>query len=235
MPNSSFGTKLSWNSKEVAELTNINGIELSADTIDTTTHQSVDNYKEFEIGLLDAGEVSIEGNFDYTDTEGQHAMLADFASRTKRNVVVTFPSATGATWSFTAGITKIKIGDAPVDGVIKFSASLKVSGKPTFAVAASTGLTTPFFSIDESAVLAPAAAGDKYTYVATVLSTVASVKVTPTAAAGVITVNGVAVTSGEASGSITLGAAGSVTEVVIVVIEANKSPKTYKVYVTRAA
>lgn len=235
MPQLGFGTTFSWNSQTVAKLTAINGIELTADMVDVTTHQSADGYKEQIPGLLDAGEVALEGLFEYTDTTGQQAMMTDFNSKTSRTGVITFPAATGASWSFTGYITKIKIGDAPVDGAIPFSASIKPTGKPTFAVAASAGLTTPFFAISESAVITPAPAADAYTYVATVLTGITSVTVTPTATAGTITVNGVTVASGEASGSIALGAAGSVTEVTIVVTEANKSPKTYKVYITRAA
>jgi hypothetical protein len=67
------------------------------------------------------------------------------------------------------------------------------------------------------------------------LTDVASITVTPTAAAGVITVNGNAVTSGEASSAITLGAAGSNTTITVVVTETNKAPKTYTIVVVRPA
>jgi hypothetical protein len=54
-----FGTTFSWNSAVIAGLTAINGIELSVDTIDVTTHQSANYYKEILPGLIDPGEVSI--------------------------------------------------------------------------------------------------------------------------------------------------------------------------------
>jgi hypothetical protein len=183
--------------------------------------------------LLTAADLAIEGNFDYTDTTGQHAMLTDMNSKTSRTVVITFPAATGATWTFTGFVTGFKVGDALIDGRIPFSATIKPTGKPTFAVATSAGLTTPFFSIDESAVLTPAAAAGVYTYTASVLTAVTSVKVTPTAVAGVITVNGNVVTSGVASSSIPLGVAGSVTTITVVVTETNKAPKTYTIYMAR--
>lgn len=230
-----FGTTFSWNSVTVAELSAINGIEISVDSVDVTTHESADSFKEYLPGLLDAGDVTLEGFFDYTDTTGQQAMLTDAYARTSRTGVITFPSATGTTWTFTGFITNIKIGDAPVDNAIPFEATIKVTGKPTLAVAASTGLTTPFFVISESAVVTPDEAGDEYTYVATVLTGVSSVTVTPTATAGTITVNGTTVATGEASGAITLGAAGSVTTITIVVTETSKSPKTYTIYLSRAA
>jgi len=230
-----FGTTFTWNSQTIAELSVINGIELTASTVDVTTHQSSDTYTEFLTGLLTAGDVSLEGNFDYTDTTGQQAMITDFNSRTSRTAVITFPASTGTTWTFTGNITAIKIGDAPVDGAIPFTATVKPTGKPVFAVATSDGLTTPFFAISESAVIAPDPANDTYTYVATVLTAITSVTVTPTATAGTITVNGNTVATGEASSAITLGAAGSVTEITIIVTETNKAPVTYTIYLTRAA
>jgi len=230
-----FGTTFSWNSQTVALLKNIGGVELSVDMVDVTTHQSTSGFKEFLPGLADAGEVPIEGLFDYADTAGQQAMVTDAAAKTSRTVVITFPAATGATWTFTGYISKIKIADAPHDGSIPFTASIKVTGVPTFAVATSTGLTTPFFVISESAVITPAASGSVYTYVATVLTGVTSVTVTPTAAAGTITVNGNTVATGVASSAITLGAAGSVTTITIVVTESNKASKTYVIYLSRAA
>lgn len=234
MAKNAFGTALSWNSKTVAKLTAINGIELTAEAIDVTTHDSADGYTESIAGLRTAGDVALEGFFDEADTDGQVAMMTDFNAGTSRVAVITFPGSV-ASWSFNGFITAIKVGDAPVNGAIPFTATIKPSGKPTFAIAASTGLTDPFFAISESAVVAPTAAGNVYTYVATVLNGVTSVTVTPTASAGVITVNGNVVASGVASSAITLGAAGSVTAITVVVAETNKAPKTYTIYVTRAA
>lgn len=230
-----FGTTFKWNDQVVAELTGINGIEITANMVDATTHQSDDYYKEFLPGLLEAGDVTLEGYFDYSDTAGQHAMLTDMNARVSRTAVITFPASTGATWTLTGYVSRLKIGDAPLEGGIPFSASIKVSGKPVFAVSASTGLTTPFFAISESAVITPDPAGDVYEYVATVLTGVTSVTITPTATSGVIKVNGNTVETGEASSAIALGAAGSVTKVTITVTETNKAPKTYTIYISRAA
>ena len=52
--------------KTVAELTEIGGMELSADTIEVTTLDSTDGYREFMQGLKDAGEVSLSGYFNPT-------------------------------------------------------------------------------------------------------------------------------------------------------------------------
>lgn len=229
-----FGTTFSWNGQAVAALNAINGIETTVDTAEVTTHDSADAYKEFLPGLLDAGDVSLEGFFEPTDATGQYAMLTDMNARQIRACVITFPASTGATWTFNGLITNIKIGDAPVDGAIPFNATIKVSGKPSFAISASTGLTDPFFALSGSAVVSPAPAGDEYSYVATVLNPVESITVTPTATAGTIKVNGSTVTSGAASSAIPL-TAGEITPIIITVTETNKAPKTYTINVVRAA
>jgi hypothetical protein len=231
----SFGTTFSWNSNVVAELDTINGIEVTMSTVPVTNHQSPDKFTEDIPGMLTAGDISLTGNYIASDTTGQQAMMTDMYSRTIRTCVITFPAATGTTWTFSGFPTACKIGDAPVDGKIPFTATIHPFGKPTLATDTSTGLTTPFFAISESAVIVPDPANDTYTYVATVLTGVSSVTVTPTATAGTITVNGNTVATGVASSAITLGAAGSVTEITIIVTETNKAPVTYTIYLTRAA
>jgi predicted secreted protein len=233
--NAAFGTTLTISSTAIAELTNIGGVDISMDTIDVTNHDSPDAYREFIGGLIDAGEVPVEGNF-YPGDVGQVALLTALNSRTTAAFVITFPAAVGANWNFNALVTGFKAADAPVDGQLPFSATLKISGKPTLNITASTGLTTPFFTVSGAGTLiVPAASGSVYDYVVNIATGVSSVTITPTASAGTITVNGNTVTSGQASSAIALGAAGSVTTATIVVQETNKTPKTYTLRLTRAA
>ena len=229
------GATLARDGHVIAEITKIGGIEINLETLDVTTLTSPDSFKEFIGTWFEASEVPIEGNFIAGDTDGQVALMADQLAMTVQSFVLTLPTAITSTWSFSALVTKFKVGDYAVGGKIDFSASLKISGKPTLAIGASTGLTTPFFAISESAVIVPAPAQTTYDYIATVLTGVSSVTVTPTATAGVITVNGTVVATGQPSGAIALGAAGSVTTVTIVVTETAKVAKTYIVRVARAA
>ena len=219
----------------IAEVTKIGGIEINLETLDVTTLTSPDSFKEFIGTWFDTSEVPIEGNFIAGDANGQIALMADQLAMTVQSFVLTLPAAITATWSFTALVTKFKVGDYAVGGKIDFSASLKISGKPTLAIGASTGLTTPFFDISNDAIIMPSPASSVYDYVATVATGISSVTVTPTATAGVITVNGNVVATGEASGAIALGAAGSITTITIVVTETGKVAKTYTVRVARAA
>jgi len=228
-----FGTILTRNGTPVAELNNIGDIELSQEFIDVTTHDSTGGYREFVAAKIrEAGEVVIEGNFLATDTDGQIGLKNDLEAGTLQNFVITFPE--GTSWTFTAVVSKFSIS-SPLEKQMGFSATLKIAGKPTLGINASTGLTTPFFSISNDAVIVPAPAGTTYEYVANVLTAVSSVTVTPTAAAGTITVNGNTVASGVPSSAIPLGAAGSITEVKIVVTETGKAPRTYTIQIVRAA
>jgi len=230
MATHAHGTTFSWNSQVVASLRTINGIEITVDMSDVTTHQSADHYKETQPGLIDAGEVTLEGFFNQADATGQLAMLTDLNSRTSRTGVITFPASTGTTWTFTGYITGLKIGDAPIDGEIPFTATIKPTGKPTLAVAASNNLSDLTIT---TATLYPAFAAGTYDYTAT--STGASVTVTPTASAGVITVNGNTVVSTEESGAISLGSSGDMTTVTVIVAETSKAPRTYTIRIAKTA
>lgn len=227
-----YGIGFSWNGNTVGNLNSIPGPNMTATSVDVTTHDSPDGYMEFVQGLIDAGEVPVAGNFKPDDTNGQVAMLTDFNNRQERTCVITLPNSI-ATWTFTGFLTAYAMGEATTDGAIPFSATVKITGKPVLAVATSTGLTTPFFSISESADVTPAASGSVYDYVAVVATGISSVTVTPTASAGVIKVNGNIVATGVASSAIPLGAAGSLTTITITVTETNKAPKIYTIKVLR--
>jgi predicted secreted protein len=229
MPTLGQSTSLTWNGQTVGELNSIGSPTMAAEAIDITTHESANSHREFLQGLIDAGAVALAGNFKYTDTNGQLAMLTDFQARTSRTVVITFPGSI-ATWSFTGFLTKWELGEASVDGAIPFSAEIKITGKPTFATVASNNLSALTIT---TATLYPAFAAGTYDYTGT--STGSSVTVTPTASAGVITVNGSTVSSGVASSAISLGSSGTMTTITIVVTESGKTPKTYTVRIAKTA
>lgn len=113
----------------IASLTNIGGVELSADDVDVTAHDSADDYREFIQGLKDGGSVSIEGN--YTHHTSQIALKTLFDSGDTVAMEIDFPDAL-ATWSFNGYINGFST-DAPLDDKLTFSASIKVTGKPTLA------------------------------------------------------------------------------------------------------
>lgn len=228
------GTTLTWNGVVLANLTNINGVEVTADMLDVTPLSASDFYDVVIPGLIKSGEISLEGYFDYTDTTGQVAMLTDMNARTSRTWTITLPTSTGATWTGPGYVSYFKAGDANSAGAIPFSARIKPSGKPTFAIAASNNLSNLVFT---TATLYPTFAAGTYTYAGT--TTDASFTVTPTFSAGVctITAGGVSqgVLTGAESSAISAGASGTLTPVVIVVAETGKAPKTYTINIAKTA
>jgi len=229
-----LGVTLARDGNVIAELSHIGPVGKTRDQIDVTNLNTSGGYKEFIGGMRDGGLVAIAGNFIAGDTNGQIGLQTDFDGETAQSFVLYFPTAITATWTFDAVVTKFET-DFTVGSQVTFAAELKITGQPVLAVTASTGLTTPFFSVSQSGVIVPAAAGDVYEYVVTFLTGVTSHTITPTAAAGVITVNDSVVSTGNPSSAITLGAAGSITTSTIVVTETGKTAKTYTVHSVRAA
>ena len=127
---SAFGTVLEVSAVPIAELTNISGPSWSVDTIDVSSHDSADAHREYVAGLIDAGEVSIEGNVT-TNAEFK-ALLDLLVSRTEDSFTIKYPTGTVNDLDFDGVMTALNPG-APHDGKLGFNASIKVSGKVTLA------------------------------------------------------------------------------------------------------
>jgi len=123
-----FGTVLTVGSA-IAQLTSISGPNISMDTIDMSSHDSADRAREFVAGMIDGGEISVEGNL--TSANSAAALLALMAAGTVTSgATIAFPDPPNLTWEFDCLVTAVST-DAPYEGKISFSATLKVSGLPT--------------------------------------------------------------------------------------------------------
>jgi predicted secreted protein len=119
-------------STTVSEVTNISPPGFSADAIDTTTHNNSTRFREFVKGLIDPGEVSIEGNFNYTDYATVYAAMA---TTSLQSITITVPTSPSTTTFVCNGIlTALEVAD-PHDDKVSFNATAKISGKPTITVA----------------------------------------------------------------------------------------------------
>ena len=112
----------------IANLTSIGEIGVESEEIDATDLDSPNNYKEFIAGSKDAGEVSLAGNIK--NEANVEKMLALAESQSLEDWVVTYPS--GAKWEFKAFVKSFKDTEKTTDGLAGFSASLRISGKPTY-------------------------------------------------------------------------------------------------------
>ncbi len=130
-----LGTTLKVNSKAVGGLTTINGIEISAETVDLTALDNATGYREKEPGFKDAGEVTVSGYLDGSD-QGQDEMYTLLNSGATTTCNIVFPAKIGKTWTFTAGVSRFVTG-AGLEGGVTFEATLLVSGQPVLAASAS--------------------------------------------------------------------------------------------------
>lgn len=129
-----LGTTLKVNSKSVGGLTTINGIEISAETVDLTALDNQSGYREKEPGFKDGGEVTVSGYMDGSD-DGQDEMYTLLNSGATTTCNIVFPAKIGKTWTFTAGVSRFVTG-AELEGGVTFEATLLVSGQPVLAATA---------------------------------------------------------------------------------------------------
>ena len=128
MATAGIGTKLKKGTTEIASLTSIGGLNISADTIETTTLDS-DGWRTFIGGLKDAGEVPLSGYF----IKEHKTFVEDLEVGTVGEYSIEFPPSLGASWTFNAIVTAFST-NTELEDAIGFEATLKVSGKPTLTI-----------------------------------------------------------------------------------------------------
>jgi len=231
---SAFGATLAWNGTAIAEILNISGPNIKVDMIDMTSHDSASAFREFVAGLRDGGEVAIEGNFIPGDTDGIIAFITDLQAGTKREVIITGPTAAAFTWTFDALGTDFS-PTAPHDGKLGFTATLKVTGVPTLGVTYEDQLSA--LSVT-TATLVPAFGAAVYSYTANTTGT--SVTVTPTCAGAdsiEVWADGVLIStlaSGGTSSAIPITIAANV-EIEVRCVGAGKMDRVYKLTLFKSA
>lgn len=230
MPRKALGTKILINTNAVAGLTSINGLSLSAETLDITTLDNTTGYREFEGGFKDGGDVSISGFFEAGDENGQIAVCNIFETGETTPFTILYPQ--GASWGFNGVVTAFSTS-AELEGHISFEATIKVSGKPTLNFVASAGLTNLALS-GTGGILSPEFdTGTRYYTFADV--TADSVTVTATGAGQTIKmfVDGIYVQNlvSGAGAEVSLGTDSN--KITIMANETSKAPKIYEIIVTK--
>jgi hypothetical protein len=109
----------------VANITNITGPGVSRDMLDKTVHGTTDYYRTFIPGLIDGGEISVEGNLG---TAAGGNVLMTLLNNGTKTTGATLVSG-GMTWTFNCYVSAFSCG-FPHDGLISFSGTIKIDGKP---------------------------------------------------------------------------------------------------------
>lgn len=118
----------------IAEVLDIEGPALEAETEDVTSHDSTDGWSEHIATVLSGGEVTFEVNWlpAHATQSFSAGLLKDMTSRTLRNFQLVVPAASSITWSFAALVTGFEVA-LPVKGAQRSEITLLISGKPTLA------------------------------------------------------------------------------------------------------
>jgi predicted secreted protein len=124
----SFGVSVSVDGDVVGGLTDVSIPESDRTEIDVTNHDTTGDFREFVGGLKDGGTMTLSGHYIAGDA-GQ-TNLASPADGDPVAVIVTFSDDSTATME---GVAKGYGVTNPLDDVVTFSASIKISGEVTFA------------------------------------------------------------------------------------------------------
>jgi predicted secreted protein len=116
----------------IAEVINITGPGLARESVDVTSRDSLEQWREFIPALKDAGEVTITMNFlPGNTTQNLSGLLGQFNADTIRDYQIVFPGGS-PTWTFRGFLTAFE-PDNPMDTQMSASATFKITGKPTLA------------------------------------------------------------------------------------------------------
>lgn len=115
----------------IARVTNFKGPTMKRNTVDVSAHDDDDNYMQFIGTLVDAGEISLDVNYDPSSHD---ALVADFADTVARNYKLTYPAG-ASEWAFGAFLTGFD-SQSPVDGKLAATLVLKITGNPTITTPA---------------------------------------------------------------------------------------------------
>ncbi len=227
-----YGATISVGGTTIGRVTRIGALTKTRDQVEVTDCSSPDQYTEFVNGMKDGGTVSVDFNYDPSDS-GQLACDAAIEDGTTPEVIITFPSAQGTTLTFNANVQSFALGEITPKGIIPGNVEFRVTGKPVLANTASNQITELTVT---TGTCFPTFAAGTHSYVVTTSD--ASVTFTATFAAGVckLFVDGVetqALVSGVASGAVT--ATSAPRKVELKVTESGKTTRTYTFWLTKTA
>lgn len=109
----------------VADVTSIDVLDIDVDNIDATSHDSTGQWREFVASLKDAGELSLDLNYD----PSAHGTLFS-AIGVEKNWQITLTDSGAAVVTFAAFINGFS-AQAPYDDKLSATVTLKVTGAVT--------------------------------------------------------------------------------------------------------
>lgn len=113
----------------VANITSFGEIGGEIETIETTDMSNTTGYKEYIVGLKDAGSVSIAGHILEGEAKGGYDTLKELYDGSKKaKFGVYHPTIAKVCQTFDAYVTSLKVTERNLTDVISFSAELLLTG-----------------------------------------------------------------------------------------------------------
>lgn len=122
-----FAASTTWT--DVAQIVDISPPEIEADDVETSHMQSPNQFKTFDPGWADAGEVELTVEYEKAAGTTLYGLF-----RTKKGFKMTFED--GSSWGIDGYIKKLG-GEVDREGLVTQTITVKISGKPVFTAAAS--------------------------------------------------------------------------------------------------
>jgi predicted secreted protein len=116
----------------IAEVGDIAGPSMKANTDDATSHSSFGGFQEQIPTTLAVGDIKFPVNFVPSNATHSYSagLIKDWYNKTLRNFQIVFPDST--TWAFSAYVIGVDM-KAPVKGTLTADITLSVTGAPTLA------------------------------------------------------------------------------------------------------
>jgi predicted secreted protein len=121
----------------VAEVTDISGPNITRDSIEVTSYDSADGWRERLPGFRDGDSITVQANWLPNDVtqDGSTGLWAQFNDDENHNFQLVTPTAVGITISFTGHLTGFSL-TLPLEEQGQVEFPIAISGKVTIAATA---------------------------------------------------------------------------------------------------
>ena len=130
-----MGVGITIDGAAIGEVVSISGPTYSRTTIETTNLKSTGDFRTYMKGVSDAGELSVQVQFDAGDA-GHIKIMAELevvVNTTLKQFILTLnDDATGSTWTGNGILAKCDFGGIDIDGRVTADLTIKLTGKPAF-------------------------------------------------------------------------------------------------------
>lgn len=116
--------------KQVGHLRSISEIKMDSDMVDVTTLDADMGFRQYEKGLRQAGDVTLDGFMEKGDA-AQETLRSLYLNADSALFDITYPD--GEKVQFSGLVKGLNMGGGEVDDVVKFGVTVRITGPVYFA------------------------------------------------------------------------------------------------------